>query len=146
MSSGAEESRPGEAMADVPQKPSRVHCCDGLFHRPNAHFCSVLACFFVIGHDRRKILHFNVTRNHNALWVVQQLREAGESLPAAPATFETFRARRIIVPSERLCESHTYNPSSYRSHRRCHREPIPEKSRAIGLNRGGIMRIRRLLR
>jgi putative transposase len=31
---------------------------------------------FVIGHDRRKILHFNVTRNPNALWVVQQLREA----------------------------------------------------------------------
>ena len=36
----------------------------------------VLHCFFVIGHDRRKILHFNVTRNPNALWVVQQLREA----------------------------------------------------------------------
>ena len=34
----------------------------------------VLYCFFVIGHDRRKILHFNVTRNPNALWVVQQLR------------------------------------------------------------------------
>ena len=36
----------------------------------------VLYCFFVIGHDRRKILHFNVTRNPSALWVVQQLREA----------------------------------------------------------------------
>ena len=36
----------------------------------------VLYCFFVIGHDRRKILHFNVTRNPTALWVVQQLREA----------------------------------------------------------------------
>ena len=36
----------------------------------------VLHCFFVTGHDRRKILHFNVTRNLNALWVVQQLREA----------------------------------------------------------------------
>ena len=36
----------------------------------------VLHGFFVIGHDRRKILHFNVTRNPNALWVVQQLREA----------------------------------------------------------------------
>jgi putative transposase len=32
--------------------------------------------FFVIGHDRRMILHFNVTRNPNALWVVRQLREA----------------------------------------------------------------------
>jgi hypothetical protein len=36
----------------------------------------VLYCFFVVSHDRRKILHFNVTRNPNALWVVQQLREA----------------------------------------------------------------------
>ncbi len=36
----------------------------------------VLYCFFVIGHDRRKILRFNVTRNPNALWVAQQLREA----------------------------------------------------------------------
>jgi transposase InsO family protein len=32
--------------------------------------------FFVIGHDRRKILHFNVTQNPNAVWVAQQLREA----------------------------------------------------------------------
>jgi putative transposase len=36
----------------------------------------VLYCFFVIGHDRCKILHFNVTRNPNAFWIVQQLREA----------------------------------------------------------------------
>jgi putative transposase len=36
----------------------------------------VLYCFFVIGHDRRKILHCNVTRSPHALWVVQQLREA----------------------------------------------------------------------
>ena len=36
----------------------------------------VLYCFFVIGHDRRKVLHFHVTRNPHALWVVQQLREA----------------------------------------------------------------------
>jgi len=36
----------------------------------------VLYCFFVIGHSRRKILRCNVTRNPNALWIVQQLREA----------------------------------------------------------------------
>jgi putative transposase len=36
----------------------------------------VLYCFFVISHDRRKILHFNVTRNPHGLWVAQQLREA----------------------------------------------------------------------
>jgi len=36
----------------------------------------VLHCFFVISHDRRKILRFSVTRHPSALWIVQQLREA----------------------------------------------------------------------
>ena len=36
----------------------------------------VLYCFFVIGHDRRKILRFNVPRNPTAFWMVQQMREA----------------------------------------------------------------------
>lgn len=36
----------------------------------------VLYCFFVVAHDRRKILRFNVTRNPSALWIVQQMREA----------------------------------------------------------------------
>src|SRR5215471_2633395 len=39
----SERSRFREAMADVPQKPSRGHCGDGLLHRPNAHVrCSIL--------------------------------------------------------------------------------------------------------
>jgi putative transposase len=38
----------------------------------------VLYCFFVIGHDRRRILHHSVTRNPNALWVALQLHEAWE--------------------------------------------------------------------
>jgi len=42
----------------------------------------LLYCFFVIGHDRRKILRFNVTRNPNALWMVQQMREAWPYVPA----------------------------------------------------------------
>jgi putative transposase len=36
----------------------------------------VLYCFFVIAHDRRRILHWNVTRHPNSAWVMQQLREA----------------------------------------------------------------------
>ena len=36
---------------------------------------SVLYCFFVISHDRRRVLHFNVTRHPTSDWVVQQLRE-----------------------------------------------------------------------
>ncbi len=36
----------------------------------------ILSCFFLIGHGRRRILHFNVTRNPESNWVVQQLCEA----------------------------------------------------------------------
>ncbi len=42
----------------------------------------VLYCFFVIGHDRRKILRFNVTQHPSALWIVQQMREAWPYAPA----------------------------------------------------------------
>ena len=36
----------------------------------------VLYCFFVIAHNRRQILHFNLTRHPTSAWVIQQLREA----------------------------------------------------------------------
>ena len=36
----------------------------------------VLYCFFVIEHQRRKILHCNVTPHPTAEWIIQQLREA----------------------------------------------------------------------
>lgn len=35
-----------------------------------------LYCFFVISHDRRRILHFNVTKHPTSMWIVQQLRQA----------------------------------------------------------------------
>jgi putative transposase len=42
----------------------------------------ILYCFFIIEHDRRKILHFNVTEHPTGRWIVQQLREAfPESYP-----------------------------------------------------------------
>src|SRR6266480_3996283 len=36
----------------------------------------VLYCFFVISHDRRRILHLNVTKRPTSGWIIQQLREA----------------------------------------------------------------------
>ena len=45
------------------------------FTVPTATF-RVLYCFFVIGHRRRKILHFNVTEHPSCAWIVQQRREA----------------------------------------------------------------------
>jgi len=41
----------------------------------------MLYCFFVIFHDRRRILHCNVTRHPTSAWIAQQLREA---LPEYP--------------------------------------------------------------
>ena len=46
-----------------------------IFTVPTITF-GVLYCWFVITHDRRRILHFNVTRHPTSLWIVQQLREA----------------------------------------------------------------------
>lgn len=43
------------------------------FTVPTAAF-RILYCFFIIEHERRKILHFNLTRHPSAEWVVQQLR------------------------------------------------------------------------
>jgi putative transposase len=37
---------------------------------------NVLYCFFIISHDRRRILHFNVTPHPTSNWIVQQMREA----------------------------------------------------------------------
>jgi hypothetical protein len=37
---------------------------------------NLLYCFFIISHDRRRILHFNVTPHPTSSWIVQQLREA----------------------------------------------------------------------
>jgi putative transposase len=36
----------------------------------------VLYCFFVVSHDRRRILHVNVTKHPRSAWIIQQLREA----------------------------------------------------------------------
>ena len=37
---------------------------------------NVLYCFFIISHDRRRIVQFNVSRHPTSSWIVQQLREA----------------------------------------------------------------------
>ena len=45
------------------------------FTVPTLNF-GVLYCFFVISHDRRRILHCNVTQHPTSAWTIQQLREA----------------------------------------------------------------------
>jgi transposase InsO family protein len=46
-----------------------------LFTVSTARF-RVLYVWFVLAHGRRRVIHFNVTANPTAEWVVQQLREA----------------------------------------------------------------------
>ena len=48
--------------------------CD-FFVVPTATF-HLLFCFVILSHDRRRILHFNVTAHPTAAWTAQQIREA----------------------------------------------------------------------
>jgi hypothetical protein len=45
------------------------------FTVPTATF-RVLFVFVVLSHERRRVLHFNVTEHPTAAWTAQQLREA----------------------------------------------------------------------
>ena len=53
---------------------SEIAACD-FFTIPTATF-RVLYCFVILSHDRRKVLHFNVTGNPTAAWTAQQIVEA----------------------------------------------------------------------
>jgi putative transposase len=44
----------------------------------------VLYGFFIISHERRRVLHCNLTRNPTALWVVLQIHEAWEPDKPSP--------------------------------------------------------------
>ncbi len=48
--------------------------CD-FFVVPTATF-RLLFCFVILSHDRRRILHFNVTAHPTTAWAAQQIREA----------------------------------------------------------------------
>src|SRR4029453_16346013 len=52
------------------------------FTVPTATFRS-LYCFVILSHDRRKVLHFNVTAHPTAAWTAQQIVEAfpGDTAP-----------------------------------------------------------------
>jgi len=78
---------------------------------------SVLYCFFVIGHDRRRIVHFNVTKHPTSMWVVQQLREAFpfESVPrflilTAMANMESKFRPLFVSCRSRQCEPRSRVP------------------------------------
>jgi putative transposase len=66
---------PKRKWATFLQNHREVLAAMDFFTVPTVTF-RVLYCFFVIEHERRKILHCNVTQYPTAEWIVQQLREA----------------------------------------------------------------------
>ena len=66
------------------------------FTVPTIHF-QVLYVFLVLAHDRRRILHFNVTAHPTAEWTGQQLREA---FPFAQLPRYLLRDRDAIFGAE----------------------------------------------
>jgi putative transposase len=66
---------PKRKWAAFLQNHREVIAAMDFFTVPTVTF-QVLYCFFVIEHERRKILHCNVTPHPTAEWIVQQLREA----------------------------------------------------------------------
>jgi hypothetical protein len=63
----------------------------------------VLHCFFIIAHDRRRIVHFDVTRHPTSEWVCNQLRAA---FPYDSAPKYLISGRDSIF--KRRCREHGY--------------------------------------
>jgi hypothetical protein len=64
----------------------------------------ILYCFFVIGHDRRRILHLNVTPHPTSAWIVQQSREAFpyQSAPQSEETESATQVTKVTDPGRRV--------------------------------------------
>jgi hypothetical protein len=48
----------------------------------------VLYVFIVLAHDRRQVLHFNVTEHPTAAWTAQQIIETSRTRPPHASCFE----------------------------------------------------------
>jgi len=67
--------QPAKRWLSFPRNHREAIAAMDFFTVPTLTF-TVLYCFFIISHDRRRILHFNVCRHPTSSWIVQQLREA----------------------------------------------------------------------
>jgi putative transposase len=73
------------------------------FTVPTLRF-QVLYVFLVLAHDRRRILHFNVTAHPTAEWTGQQLRETFP-LTSSRVTCCATATRSSATASENRCET-----------------------------------------
>ena len=67
--------RPSQTWGTFQPRPQPQPRLGGLLTVPTMRF-NVLYVFLVLAHDRRRILHFNVTAHPTAEWTAQQLRDA----------------------------------------------------------------------
>ena len=65
------------------------------FTAPTIRF-QILYVFLVLAHDRRRIMHFNVTAHPTAEWTGQQLREASHLIRLLNTCFETVTASLVM--------------------------------------------------
>jgi len=79
-----------------------------LFTVPTATL-NVLYAFFVIHHDRQRILHFNATYHPSAQWVMQQLREA---FPFDSAPRQVLPSLTVAGIGVGACSASTCAPNS----------------------------------
>jgi transposase InsO family protein len=75
MRKAPRDTKPAKRWAAFLSNHREAIAAMDFFTVPTVAF-GVLYCFFVIAHDRRRILHCSVTRHPTTAWVAQQLREA----------------------------------------------------------------------
>jgi putative transposase len=75
MRKAPKDTEPAKRWATFLSNHREAIAAMDFFTVPTVTF-GVLYSFFVIAHDRRRILQWNVTRHPTAAWVSQQLREA----------------------------------------------------------------------
>ena len=110
---------------------------------------SLLYCFFVIGHDRLRILHINVTRQPTSSWIIQQLHEvfphqAGQRFLIfdrdSKYGFETPIVVRSmgLIPVRTSFESPWQNGIAERWVESCRRDPLDH---VIAMNEAHLKRL-----
>ena len=75
MKRAPRDPEPGKRWLAFLRNHQEVIAAMDFFTVPTIRF-GVLYCFFVIAHDRRHVLHCNVSKHPTSQWVVQQSREA----------------------------------------------------------------------
>jgi hypothetical protein len=72
----AEAAGRHRGLGDHPEQPHEADGIDGLFFTVPTALFRVLFVFVVLSHDRRRVVHFNVTEHPTEEWTAQQIREA----------------------------------------------------------------------